>query len=435
MSSSGRWSIALGCIAGVALLIQVLLPGSTWFTTPLAIATSIALLAVSVILAKSLQRDTTTRYTHEKDEARNTFEQDARLAAIIDSAMDAIITIDTAQKIVQFNDAAERIFGVPASDMLGKSLEALLPPRFREAHAGHVRSFAETGVTTRRMGSKQVLEGLRVGGPQSGQTFPIEASISQVDVAGEHYLTVVLRDVTERVQAEAEVERAHRELRILTKAASEALEQERRRVARELHDELGQQLTALKIDLGEARTLLTPTDGVLSKKLGHMEEILDQTVASTRRISSDLRPLMLDDLGLEAALEWLVQGFQQRSGVRTTLDIDPTLGPVEEPRASTIFRTVQESLTNVGRHSQANTARVTLRADTNNVAIVEITDNGHGFGPNDHKKPGSFGLLGIRERVRLAGGEARITNGAHGGAVVTARLPMAAASTVEGGVF
>ncbi len=389
-----------------------------WLVTPLALLTAIFLGAMSMLLARQIKVDTNLR--------RQAIEEQTRLAAIMDSAMDAIITVDSLQRIVLFNDAAESIFGLSRDQALGAPLERLIPDRFKAAHRKHVQRFGDTGDTTRRMGAKLVLFGLRA----SGEEFPIDASISQVRVEGHIFLTVILRDVTERVQAEAAIARSHQELRVLSNAANAALEVERRRVARELHDELGQQLTAMKIDISDLERSLASDRPDLQTRCMHLRGLIDQTVASTRRIAADLRPLMLDDLGLGAALEWLAQNTAQRTGISVRVAIDEALTEVPEPHASAIFRIVQESLTNVARHANASRVEVEVRND-NQHALVSVRDNGRGIAAGDEDKRGSFGLLGIKERARLLGGHASIENHPGGGAVVKAHLPLAPVTMEE----
>ncbi|HET9384869.1 MAG TPA: PAS domain S-box protein [Gemmatimonadales bacterium] len=168
-----------------------------------------------------------------------------RLLGIIQSAMDAVVTIDHEQRIVMFNEAAEKIFRCPAGQAIGKPLDRFIPERFRAAHRGHVEHFGATRVTTRMMGAQLELFGLRA----NGEEFPIDASISQVTVEGHKLYTVILRDVTERRRAQEAQERSHRELRELSSTMHEVREAERLRIARELHDELAQWLTALKMDV------------------------------------------------------------------------------------------------------------------------------------------------------------------------------------------
>lgn len=350
-----------------------------------------------------------------------------RLDGIIEAAMDAIITIDEQERVVLYNRAAAKMFGTPVAGALGAPIERFIPQRFRANHHTHIRRFGETGTTTRRMGGRTVLYALRADGSE----FPIDASISQVEIDGRRLYTVILRDVTERVRAEHEIERHHRELADLSRAANNALEDERRRVARELHDELGQMLTAIKMDIAETQAQL-PSDRLdLEQRCTQISTLLDQTIASVRRISADLRPLVLDDLGLGAAIEWLASNITQRSGLAISVSLDPSLDQVPEPQASAIFRIVQESLTNVVRHAQARGAAVSVEFRDASV-LVAVRDDGRGITADDLAKPASLGLRGLRERARLLGGDARAGNADAGGTLIEARIPLAASTS--GGV-
>jgi PAS domain S-box-containing protein len=318
---------------------------------------------------------------------------------ILESAMDAIITVDDGQRIVLFNAAAEQVFGVPQAEAIGSPLERFIPQRFRAGHGAHMRQFAETGTSSRRMGHQRIVAGLRA----NGEEFPIDASISQVVERGRRYFTVILRDVTARVKAENDLRASREEIKELALAANALREQEKSRIARELHDELGQALTALKIDVVWMKQNLSAPTSVLAGKLTEMQLLVDGTVSATRRISSDLRPLVLDDLGLAAAVEWLVQGFTTRTGVpcELAMSADMDLG---EPYATTVFRVLQECLTNIAKHAEATQAEVSLHRE-GNMTILHVEDNGRGFDMSAPRKSGSFGLLGMRERAALLGGE------------------------------
>ncbi len=334
----------------------------------------------------------------------------ARLAGLLDSAMDGIITVDADQRILMYNRAAERMFGWSAAQVLGQPLERLLPERYRGGHAAQVRQFGVTGVTSRRMGGNNVILALRA----SGEEFPIDASISQLDTPEGKLYTVILRDVTERV-------RVQEELANFATEAHKVREEEKSRVARELHDELAQTLTALKIDTAWLRRTL-PDDAAVQARLAGMLERLDDAVASTRRIAADLRPLVLDDLGLSAAIEWLVQGFGERTGVPCTLEADEEL-ELPEPYATGIFRIVQESLTNVAKHAQARQVAVRL-VRQGEVLAVSVQDDGAGFDPASPRKPQSLGLAGLRERAHLLRGEVAVHSAPGAGTRVEARVPL-----------
>lgn len=336
---------------------------------------------------------------------------DARLAGLLDSAMDAIITVDSEQNVVLYNKTAEKIFGWPTREMLGQPLTRLIPQRHRDAHGGQVRRFGQTGTTSRRMGDGTVLYGLKA----SGEEFPLEASISQLDTAQGKLYTVILRDVTERV-------RAAEELSAFASAAHAIRENEKTRIARELHDELAQSLTAIKMDATWVREAMPRDADAVRAKLDDMLGLLDSTVAATRRIASDLRPLLLDDLGLVPAVEWLTHNFSQRHGVpcRLSLDEDVELG---EPYATAVFRIVQESLVNVAKHAGAS--RVDVRIERTGAAVVlEVADDGAGFALDAPRKAGSLGLMGLRERARLLQGTVEIDTAPGRGTRIRVGIPV-----------
>jgi PAS domain S-box-containing protein len=354
-------------------------------------------------------RDVTERVSSEQEQARLA----ARLAGLLDSAMDAIITVDASQRIVMYNRAAEQIFGWPAMQVMGRPLDTLMPQRFRSGHAAHVRRFGSTGATSRRMGDGTVIYGLR----SNGQEFPMDASISQLDTPEGKLYTVILRDVTERV-------RAQEELAAFAAEASGTREQEKTRIARELHDELAQSLTALKMDANWVRDNLTAAPNAAAAKLGDMLAMLDTSVAATRRIAADLRPLVLDDLGLAPAIEWLAQNFTQRHGVPCDLAMDQAL-ELQEPYATAVFRIVQESLVNVAKHAKAS--RVQVRVDRSATELVlSVQDDGVGFHVGQGRKPNSLGLAGLRERAHLLKGTVNIESAPGDGTKVEARIPVPA---------
>ena len=341
-----------------------------------------------------------------------------QLGAIVDSAMDAIISVDATQNIVLFNRAAEQVFGVRREEVLGTSLDRFLPARFRGAHRGHIEHFGSTGVTSRRMGDVTTLWALRA----DGEEFPIEASISQSGASGKRHYTVILRDITRRKQFEDALKASQRELRELSARVLEAREEEKAHIARELHDELGQLLTALKMDLGWLRERL-PADPELAARAAEMGALLDRTVGSTRRISADLRPLMLDDLGLADAAAWLVEDFAKRSGVACRIDVSEDVQGVSKAVATAVYRAVQESLTNIARHSGAKNAWVVLEA-TDGVVHVEIEDDGRGIASEDLAKSRSLGLKGMRERIAFLGGSLDIGRAPRGGTRLKLTVPL-----------
>ncbi len=350
---------------------------------------------------------------------------EARMMGIIRSSMEAIITIDEKQTVVIFNPMAEQVFGVSAMEAIGAPLSRFIPERFRAAHAKHVDQFGVTGVSERQMGRQRVLFGLRA----NGEEFPIEASISQIrDASGKLY-TVMLRDITERLRAENALKQSREELRELSANLQNVREEEKTRIARELHDDLGQQLTALKMDLSVVEQQLRVPDraqpdvGTLSHLQG-MRRLIDATVASVRRIAADLRPVMLDDLGLVPAIEWLANDFTNRYGIDVERHIETGGLTFTSTGATTLFRIVQEALTNVARHADAT--RVALRLDIEGgFCVLRVADNGRGAAPGGtvHEDK-SFGLIGIRERAHMLGGTVTIDTALARGFSITVAFPL-----------
>ncbi|HEY3536601.1 MAG TPA: sensor histidine kinase [Trinickia sp.] len=233
----------------------------------------------------------------------------------------------------------------------------------------------------------------------------------------------LMREVSDRKRAEHALRRSQAELRELAAISSSAREQEKRRIARELHDELAQTLATLRLEMDRLGEQQTTASGLPLPKLADMRSLVDEAVTSTRRIASDLRPAMLDDLGLAAAVQWLTEAFEQRHGIDCELIVEPVDFDLDEPYASTAYRIVQESLTNVARHAQATRAWVSLLRENGQV-VLRVRDNGVGFEPLARRKPTSFGLAGLRERAYLVDGKLRIESAPGQGTTIEVRIPM-----------
>ena len=341
-----------------------------------------------------------------------------RLDGIIDSAMDGIITVDDAQRVVLFNAAAEALFGCPQAEAIGAPLAQFIPERFRAAHANHIRNFGTGNVRSRRMVDQRTVTGLR----SNGEEFPIEASISQATLHGRRYYTVILRDITDRLRAESALKRSKEELQEMATASATAREQEKGRIARELHDELAQSLAMLGMDLDWLRENLRG-DEAYAAKIAAMRKLLASTVAATRRIAAEMRPLVLDDLGLVAAAEWLVEKFRERYAIACSISIVPPQFELADPYATAVFRIMQEALANAARHAGASRVDVAMTFRDGEVR-VEVRDDGRGFDPGHPRKATSFGLVGLRERVHLVHGEIRIDSAPGRGTCIDVRIPV-----------
>jgi PAS domain S-box-containing protein len=349
-----------------------------------------------------------------------------RTRAIVESALDAVVTMDERGIITGWNSQAASMFGYQEQEVSGRLLsDTILPPRYREAHSTGLQRFLSSShgpILNRRV----ELSALH----KDGREFPIELSVTALTIEGRKVFSAFLRDISERKQAERALKEAYEQLRDLTRRLTEAEEVERKRLARELHDEFGQALTGLKFDVAWLTKELSRTTkgagaaGMKSKAMG-MSQAIDGLIQSVRATAASLRPGVLDDLGLVAALEWLATSFHERTGLPCELAIDPSLRdtPVEVALATTVFRGAQELLTNVMRHAHASEAEMRLTVQEDHL-VLTVRDNGRGLRPEQWKEGRSLGLRGLHERVKLVGGGVKIVSAPDTGTAVTISLPM-----------
>lgn len=408
----GIVTVVLFLTAGCFLMATV-----EWYRQFL--APLVLLTGVGIGLAAGLYWSRLKKLTWSSDIQR-VADSEAQLAGIIRSSMEAIITVDSDQRVVLFNPTAETLFAWPAELAIGRPLSDFIPERYRAAHEEHVRRFGITGVSDRQMGRQRALYALR----RDGTEFPIEASISQTAHEGTKLYTVMLRDITERARAEDALRRSREELQQLSDGILAAREEERRRIARELHDDLGQRLSALKMDmamLGADVDEGRDTAGLLDE-IGAINGVIDNTVASVRRIASDLRPALLDELGMIPAIEWLADDFANRYGL--AVSVDGAEVDVPGQTAIAVFRIVQEALSNVVRHADATTVHIQLTQSEGQL-VLQVQDDGVGWDkvPSASGPRKSLGLLGIRERARLLGGSFTIDSTLGKGFCLTVKIP------------
>lgn len=374
-----------------------------------ALLMSVFIIAVALLLAYKLLREAAL--------ARALREADDRYQRTIDSVMDAIVATDDAQNILMFNPAAERMFGLSAHEAIGSPLERLIPAHLRNRHQQHITEFIGSGTHSRPMAPQIEITGLRTDGSQ----FPIDSTISQMQIDGKMQFTAVLRDVTERRRAEAELREMNLQLRGLSAALQNVREQERTRIARELHDELGQQLTGLKLDLSWLSSRLKEGRPTAPEQVDAMRHLLDAAIAAVRRISVELRPLILDDLGFGEALAWQTGEFAKRCGIEIALDLPAAALVKDDALATALFRIVQESLTNIARHASATRVEVCLIANKENI-VLTVRDNGKGFTAGGRQS--GIGLVSMRERATALGGYFSIISSIGMGTTIEVTLPL-----------
>ncbi len=307
----------------------------------------------------------------------------------------------------------EEVVGHLVSEFVGQeTFEKVTKNNVDECFRGRVVT-CELAVTFPNLGRRDL----------RGSYFPIEGP------GGIDRIAVVLEDVTERKKAERDLQLSFCELQALNAQLQSVREEERTRLARELHDRLGQSLTAIRIDLASVNAVAGPEP--VSGKIASIIRLIDESIRTVRRISTELRPGILDDLGLVAALEWAAEEFQARTGIQCQASLPEANPAIDAERATALFRIFQETLTNIARHAGATQVTVALSQESGYLSL-EVRDNGRGIDKEQLTASDSLGILGMRERALLLGGEFFIGK-PNGGTIVRVRMPLGAGRPVEAG--
>jgi PAS domain S-box-containing protein len=256
---------------------------------------------------------------------------------------------------------------------------------------------------------------------RKGAPLSVHLSLNPLRLDRTRAVCLIASDLSETKRAEQELRASTEQLRNLTAHLQLVREEERARISREVHDELGQSLTAVKMDLAWLAGRLPQRDGPMLKRIRSTGQLADRMIQSIRRISTELRPAVLD-LGLAAAVEWQVQEFQARYGIQCKVRL-LTREVFGSDVSTTLFRILQETLTNVARHAKATRVEVVKQKRRDRVVLM-IRDNGRGFDEEDPSVSKSLGLLGMRERAAILGGQVNISSAPGKGTTVTAWIPL-----------
>jgi len=368
-----------------------------------------------------------------------------RFSGILAISAEAVISMDASEKITLFNRAAESIFGYSAVEILGEPMERLIPERFRKIHREHVAHFARSRKDSLLMSDRSRVFGLR----KDGSEFHMAASISKLSIAGDIVFTIICSDVTDAVRAEELLRRSHEDLELrvrertieleeanqslqleilerkraeeeiqdLSRRMMRVQEEERRNLARELHDGPTQNVVTLSFHMGRMERSQNPVSPAV---LEEWMRLAEQTANELRTVSYLLHPPLLEELGLKMALESYIDGFSKRSGVQVTLTCQGDMDKLGFDIELAVFRIMQEALSNVHRHSGSQTATVEISCSRNFLRL-QIADQGRGIAPGMDRS--GVGLGSMRERARLLKGKLVVETG-DTGTTIQVELPL-----------
>lgn len=413
----------------------------------------------SVILRKNLIINMWIDVTRRETAEAQLRESESRFRSFFEESADPFLLLD-GNRVVDCNPAAQKMFDCPHKDlMVGKTIQTLSAERQTDGSESsrRVRTLLAAVGKTGHQRTEWIIRST------DGREIPVELSISTIALRGKNFLFIVLRDITpwkeaERIllhaktdlenrvrertadlmaankkllreiqirkKSERETRRSREDLRHLSEHLQRIREQERNNIAREVHDQLGQSLSALKIDLSRLKSRLPQEDRWLTEQVESIETQIGVTMQSVREICRQLRPPVFDDFGLTTTIRWYVRDFQVRTGILCKVLIDEEIPDHDKELDLVILRIFQEAMTNVLRHAQATQVQVTLMRRSKSL-VLRIEDNGRGISPEQITNPLSLGILGIKERVRFWGGKSFFTGLPGKGTTMTVSIPIA----------
>ena len=385
------------------------------------IPAAVALLAQSFVILgllwqRAKRRKTETKLVASNERLRLASEElhevDDRLQAVVTSAMDAIVAVNQDEKIVVFNAAAERMFGCTSEKAIGTGIDRLIPHCFQLSQKQSLNDTGQVLTAEDSIDGSNILWGIR----NNGERFPIEASVAQVEARGKKLFTVIIRDVTERKQAEEAMLTVSRRL-------IEAHEEERTWLARELHDDVNQRLALMAVNLDVLRREVPESAGDVWPRLNELREQIKDLGIDVQSLSHRLHSSKLKYLGLTSAATAFCREFSERKQVQIDLHCDSIPKTVSEEISLSLFRVLQEALQNASKHSGSEHYQVSIRYAANEIALL-VSDRGVGFDPQQALLGRGLGITSMRERLKLVDGELTIDSASDTGTVVRARVPL-----------
>ncbi len=330
-------------------------------------------------------------------------ESEAKARSILETTVDAIITINPRGIIQSYNKTAEKLFQYKASDVIGKNVKMLMPEPYRQEHDDYIDRYVETG-ERKIIGKGREVSGRR----KDGTTFPMYLAVSEVKLPGHHIFTGIVRDITEQRRLEQEV------LRIS--------EHERRRIGQDLHDGLGQMLTGIGLISKNHARQLKEEGHSSAKDAEEITDLIKEADEQARSLARGLVPVEFDEKGLEAALERLRTNAEKLFGISCSLEIIGSLNFEDATQAIHLYRIAQEAVSNAVKHGKSTKVSIHLAATDQHVRL-RVSDNGIGFEEN-WDNDGGLGVRIMQFRARLIGGNLEISDTPDKGAVIMCTMPI-----------
>ncbi|OFY60489.1 MAG: hypothetical protein A2Y71_05385 [Bacteroidetes bacterium RBG_13_42_15] len=330
---------------------------------------------------------------------------------LIEQAPDIIFVVDAEGDLLNVNKTGQKMLGYSEDELCKmKTVDTYMTDEMTVGHH-RLKEF-------RAMRAGEAMQFERLMRRKDGSSFPVEINVAALADGNAH---AIIRDITERKQVEEELRKSKKLLEDLHKHLDEIRENERAVISREIHDQIGQSLTALKLDLNWMTRHFKNASPEATVKLQGMIELISKTIKDVQRISSDLRPGILDDLGLAAAVEWYCDEFEKRTGIRCSLKLDDSTFD-DSQKSLVFFRVLQEALTNVIRHANASSVTIKLHQSKQRITMT-IHDNGIGIPEEKIESYKSLGLISIRERVRQFDGKFVVSAKEGNGTKLTVFIP------------
>lgn len=376
------------------------------------------------VIERELQ-DATVRREHRH--ALEALRANEKLLHGITSALgEGVLVLDDCRKLIFMNPEAERLLGWTACELAGLEVHRIIHSLNQDGAPLPESACGVLGVLT---GGDVHRTEDDIFWRKDGSLMPVSFVATPIMEGGKAVASVIaFQNISQRKQAEWDLRESSKQLRELTSYLQSVREEERTRIARELHDELGQMLTGIKLDAGWLINQLPKEQPEVVQKADALYKLIDETLDAMRRTAADLRPVMLDDLGLAAAVEWLTEQFAERTGVgiRLVMSREPWDDNLRPEVATAAFRIVQECLTNITRHADAKQVLISLKCQDGSLLLL-VSDDGQGISATSDNKRDSYGVIGMRERAHGLGGTLSLSSIPGEGTTVEVVIPTGSA--------